>query len=412
MGNARSCGGIINAILPTWYARRKYHGSTVASSDQRAASSDSADPHSNHHSKADGMNRNCIEVLFEIDVLDLKLHRSLPEGLVSDIHTDAVWVTIPRALNGRPSKALLVDRHQRILTKREHSALYRDLKNHVLLAVSFCQAVQSDHAYAERLAHVPKIQELQHPHIVRLYGHFMHNRMLHILTEYCQHGNLAAVLEYDARFEHTMKRRLPMFSGVDALLESARQLCSGVAFIHSSKLVHTNLSTGNVFVNDEGNLLIGDFKDAVRIDNGDARRVISIPVHHGFAAPERYMTDDGETKVKVDLVKADAWSTGMLIFVMATRQWLFSDASTARTEFDSFKRIGFSAYYASWKANTHVRADHLVDIPNDIHEALIDLLHPDPATRLSVAEAITKFEWLQGGDFPRHLEACDWKMTG
>jgi serine/threonine protein kinase len=69
---------------------------------------------------------------------------------------------------------------------------------------------------------------------------------LYIQMELCQKGSLYEWLRSDTR---TRDMSLKMF----------REICLGVQYVHEQKLMHRDLKPGNIFVNNEGTIKIGDF---------------------------------------------------------------------------------------------------------------------------------------------------------
>jgi serine/threonine protein kinase len=410
MGNSKSIAqGQQNAYRSTYGVRSPLRRSTVACTTQNEQRPKSRSWRQSVQSPADDTT-NSVILLYEVIALALKVHRHLSDSSGHDIRTDAVWATIPSARNGQSSKVLLADRHQKILTKREQSALFQELKHQAYLATCYYHLAQRDQTMvAHFLDDAPLLQEIQHPHLLKLYGHFMCNRTLHVQTEYCHRGNLALVLAFDERYESKRSYRLPIFRGLSALKEMARQLCSAVAFLHDNRLAHTNLRPENVFINDQGHLLVGDFKDAVLLDTISEMIILPPPLHRAFAAPERFDDVDGGD-IAVDLLKADAWSVGALVFAFVTRQCLFAAASPLDPDFQDFKKRGFAAYYETWEVEAKSRDGMAKCVPKDIKALLSELLQVDPSKRSSIADVTRRVEWLLPGGLLADIDPSEWSL--
>ena len=56
-----------------------------------------------------------------------------------------------------------------------------------------------------------------------------------------------------------------------------RQILEGCTYLHSCKVIHRDLKLGNLFLNDDLNVKVGDFGLATRIDfDGERKRSVSV----------------------------------------------------------------------------------------------------------------------------------------
>ena len=56
-----------------------------------------------------------------------------------------------------------------------------------------------------------------------------------------------------------------------------RQILEGCTYLHGCKVIHRDLKLGNLFLNDDLNVKVGDFGLATRIDfDGERKRSVSV----------------------------------------------------------------------------------------------------------------------------------------
>lgn len=87
------------------------------------------------------------------------------------------------------------------------------------------------------------------------------------------------------------------------------QLLMGLEYIHSKHIIHRLIASQNVYLNHQGDLKIGSFGSAKRLESTlkKARTVVTAPCN---MSPEMVQGHPYTTK-------ADIWALGCLIFEMA-----------------------------------------------------------------------------------------------
>ncbi|XP_062306814.1 megakaryocyte-associated tyrosine-protein kinase [Osmerus eperlanus] len=134
--------------------------------------------------------------------------------------------------------------------------------------------------------------KLQHKNLVRLLGVIL-NDGLHIVTELMAKGNLVNFLRTRGR---------SIISTVQ-LLHFALDVCEGMEYLESLKLVHRDLAARNILVSDEGMAKVSDFGlakvDCKTSDNA------KLPVK--WTAPEALKKEKFSTR-------SDVWSYGVLLW--------------------------------------------------------------------------------------------------
>ncbi|XP_071201063.1 megakaryocyte-associated tyrosine-protein kinase-like isoform X2 [Salvelinus alpinus] len=134
--------------------------------------------------------------------------------------------------------------------------------------------------------------KLQHKNLVRLLGVILHNG-LHIVTELMAKGNL----------ENFLRTRGRYVISTDQLLRFALDVCEGMEYLESKRLVHRDLAARNILVSNEGVAKVSDFGltklDCKASDNA------KLPVK--WTAPEALKKEKFSTR-------SDVWSYGVLLW--------------------------------------------------------------------------------------------------
>eukprot|EP00930_Biecheleria_cincta_P081335 TRINITY_DN701_c0_g1_i2.p1 TRINITY_DN701_c0_g1~~TRINITY_DN701_c0_g1_i2.p1 ORF type:complete len:824 (+),score=159.61 TRINITY_DN701_c0_g1_i2:70-2472(+) len=93
-------------------------------------------------------------------------------------------------------------------------------------------------ALAREIKH---LQLLDHPHVMRLYGHYEDNTHLYLVTEFCSGGTLA---QMTLKFRYLGDCKLP----VPFVAKVMRQVLSGIAHVHSHGILHLDLKGDNIML--------------------------------------------------------------------------------------------------------------------------------------------------------------------
>jgi DNA-binding SARP family transcriptional activator/ABC-type glycerol-3-phosphate transport system substrate-binding protein/tRNA A-37 threonylcarbamoyl transferase component Bud32 len=115
-------------------------------------------------------------------------------------------------------------------------------------------AIANDPDYIRRFhAEAQLVATLEHPHIVPLYDYWREPDAAYLVTRLMRGGSLASVLEHGAL---TPAQTLTMIDQLGNALETA----------HRSGVVHGDINSGNVLLDDDGNAYLSDFGIAVGDD--------------------------------------------------------------------------------------------------------------------------------------------------
>lgn len=205
------------------------------------------------------------------------------------------------------------------------------------------------------LREVSAMRRLRHPNVLRLHEVLATRSKVYLVVELAPGGDLLS------RIASLPSRRLPEHAARRVFL----QLVSALIYCHARGVSHRDVKPQNVLLDADGNLKVSDFglaalPDSLR-DDGRLHTACGTPA---FAAPEllRRKAYDG--------TKADAWSCGVILFVLLAGHLPFDDSNIADMCRKAHRREYALPRWVSQPARRLVGR----------------LLDPNPTTRLAVAE--------------------------
>ncbi|KAL4513067.1 hypothetical protein ABPG72_017752 [Tetrahymena utriculariae] len=145
------------------------------------------------------------------------------------------------------------------------------------------------------------MQTLSHKHIIQYKGHERQQDCLCIFLEYMSEGNIDQMLK---KFGPLEEQTIKVY---------ARQILSGIQYLHSQKVIHKDIKGANILVGSDGIVKLSDFGCAKQLEltlnsNKEMNKTLkgSVP----------WMSPEIVTQTKYD-TKADIWSFGCTILEMA-----------------------------------------------------------------------------------------------
>ncbi|KAF0922248.1 hypothetical protein E2562_029136 [Oryza meyeriana var. granulata] len=205
------------------------------------------------------------------------------------------------------------------------------------------------------LREVTAMRRLRHPNVLRLHEVLATRSKVYLVMELAPGGDLLS------RLASLPSRRLPENAARRVFL----QLVSALIYCHARGVSHRDVKPQNVLLDADGNLKVSDFglaalPDSLR-DDGRLHTACGTPA---FAAPEVL------GRKAYDGAKADAWSCGVILFVLLAGHLPFDDSSIA----DMCRKAHRREYeLPRW-------------VSQPARRLVARLLDPNPATRLAVAE--------------------------
>ncbi|XP_040212467.1 serine/threonine-protein kinase PLK1 [Rana temporaria] len=209
-------------------------------------------------------------------------------------------------------------------------------------------------------------RSLSHLHVVGFHGFFEDNDFVYVVLELCRrrsllelHKRRKAVTEPEARYY-------------------LRQTIMGCQYLHSNKVIHRDLKLGNLFLNDDMDVKIGDFGLATQVEF-DGERKKTLCGTPNYIAPE-VLGKKGHS------FEVDIWSLGCIMYTLLVGKPPFETSCLKET-------------YIRIKKNEYAIPKHI----NPVAAALIQkMLRSDPATRPTIDELLTD-EFFTTGYIPARL---------
>ncbi|KAK2989014.1 hypothetical protein RJ640_014204, partial [Escallonia rubra] len=135
------------------------------------------------------------------------------------------------------------------------------------------------------------LSQLSHPNILQYYGSELGEETLSIYSEYVSGGSIQKALREHGSF------------GEPVIQYYAREILSGLAYLHAKKMMHGNIKGANILVDPDGKFKLADF--------GMAKHMLSSKGISHWIAPE-VLTSTSYS------LPMDIWSLGCTIIEMAT----------------------------------------------------------------------------------------------
>lgn len=137
---------------------------------------------------------------------------------------------------------------------------------------------------------------VSHPHIVKFFAFFEDNDFVFILLELCRRRSL---MELHKRRRTVTEPEVRYF---------VKQIVMACIYLHDCRVIHRDLKLGNLFLNDEMEIKIGDFGLATRVDyDGERKRTLCGTPN--YIAPE-VLGKKGHS------YEVDAWSLGCILYTL------------------------------------------------------------------------------------------------
>lgn len=209
-------------------------------------------------------------------------------------------------------------------------------------------------------------RSLKHKHLVAFHSYFEDADNVYIILELCRRRSM---MELHKRRKAITESETRYF---------LKQLLLGVKHLHDNRVIHRDLKLGNLFLNDEMELKIGDFGLATRVDyEGERKRTLCGTPN--YIAPE-ILCKKGHS------YEVDIWSIGCILYTLLVGRPPFE----TQTLKDTYTRIKKNEY-------------HIPSRIGPVARSLIQkLLQADPLQRPSVNK-ILEDDFMTMGYIPSRL---------
>ena len=189
-------------------------------------------------------------------------------------------------------------------------------------------------------------RSLIHEHICKYEHSFEDKRNVYILMEYCENGTLASYIK-TRKYLEEYEIRYYMF-----------QVLSVLKFLRREKIVHRDLTLGNIFLKDLKTVKIGDFGFAYKESENDEKTGV-ICGTPGYFTPESINSKYS--------YKTDIFDFGVCIYYLFGGKLLFKNSSESAEIFNN-KELQFDK-----KLNYSVEALDLLNKTVAVESQRIDL---------------------------------------
>jgi Protein kinase domain len=287
-------------------------------------------------------------------------------------------VVVPKLVppSSRPPKnagfspgTVLVERYRivALLGRGGMGEVYRaeDLKLGIVVALKFLPASLQNDATALTGFHaeVRNARQVSHPNVCRVYDIGEVDGQHFLTMEYIDGEDLASLLRRIGR--------LP----ADKALETAHQICAGLAAAHDCGLLHRDLKPANIMLDGRGRVRITDFGLALSRDDATG--------HSETAGTPAYMAPEQIGKGEAS-VRSDIYSLGLV----------FYELFTGRLPYQATTPIEWRR--AHLESSPRTPSSVVKDIDPVVEKAILRCLQKDPALRpSSVRQVAAAFP---GGD--------------
>lgn len=209
-------------------------------------------------------------------------------------------------------------------------------------------------------------KSLHHSNIVGFHSFFDDPHNVYIVLELCKkrsmmelHKRRKVVTDYECRYY-------------------IHQIVSGVKYLHDNRIIHRDLKLGNLFLNDDLHVKIGDFGLATRIEY-DGERKKTLCGTPNYIAPE-ILNKKGHS------YEVDIWSIGCVMYTLLVGQPPFETKSLK----DTYSKIRKCDY----RMPTNLR--------KNAADMIIAMLQATPERRPTVNQLL-QFDFLTYAPVPKSL---------
>ncbi|WVR03341.1 hypothetical protein IAU60_000332 [Kwoniella sp. DSM 27419] len=215
-------------------------------------------------------------------------------------------------------------------------------------------------------------QMLTHPHVVRFSDCFEDEENVYMLLELCENGSLMDLLKRRRRFTEPEARYFLV------------QLIGACQYMHQTNVIHRDLKLGNLFLDVDMNVKVGDLGLAALIENpGDRKKTICGTPN--YIAPEvLFDTANGHS------FEVDIWSVGVILYTLLIGKPPFQTKDVKAI----YKRIKENRYEFPAEREISGSAQALIRT----------ILNSDPEKRPTL-DQILSHRWFLEGPFPAYIPA-------
>jgi len=175
-----------------------------------------------------------------------------------------------------------------------YKAIYKKEANVVAIKIV---PIETDNTQ-ELMDEIQILSECRSPNIVNYIESYKHNGYLWIIMEYCGAGSIGDIMKI-----------CNITLNEEQIQIVAREALNGIRYLHQHKLIHRDIKSGNILLNQKGECKLADFGVSAQLQQTISKRdtVIGSPY---WMAPEVLMSNKYDNK-------ADIWSLGITLIELA-----------------------------------------------------------------------------------------------
>ncbi|KRZ97327.1 Serine/threonine-protein kinase PLK1 [Trichinella sp. T8] len=208
--------------------------------------------------------------------------------------------------------------------------------------------------------------QLSHKHVVQFHSFFEDDQNVYILLELCRRRSLMEL--------HKRRRTITEPEARYFL----HQIVDATIYLHENRIIHRDLKLGNLFINDDMMVKLGDFGLATKIDY-DGERKKTLCGTPNYIAPEM-LSKKGHS------YEVDLWAIGCILYTLLVGNPPFETSSLK----DTYSRIQRNDYHLPSRLSPAAR------------QMILRLLQSDPKNRPTIKETLN-FDFMTSGFCPLRL---------
>ncbi|KAK7685405.1 hypothetical protein QCA50_011268 [Cerrena zonata] len=234
------------------------------------------------------------------------------------------------------------------------------------------QSLKTKKAKTKLYAEIKIHRSLEHPNIVTFQDCFEDDENVYMTLELCHNGSLMDLLRRRRRFTEPESRFFMV------------QLIGACHYMHNHQVIHRDLKLGNIFLDSNMNVKVGDFGLAALIENPGERKKTICGTPNYIAPEVLFDTANGHS------FEVDTWSIGVILYTLVVGRPPFQTKDVKAI----YKRIRDNEY--------EFPKDRLVSL--EVQELVQQILTPDPQQRPTLHEIIDH-AWFTRGVVPDRIPA-------
>lgn len=240
-------------------------------------------------------------------------------------------------------------------------------RGHTYAGKIVSKSLMSKQNQREKMTQEIKIhQSLKHKSVVGFYNFFEDNLNIYIVLELCRRRSM---MELHKRRKTITEPETRYYM---------KQILSGVQYLHENRIIHRDLKLGNLFLNEELQVKIGDFGLAAQIEfDGERKRTLCGTPN--YIAPE-ILTKKGHS------FEVDIWSIGCIMYTLLIGRPPF-ETSTLK---DTYAKIKKCEYKVTGNVSTAAK------------QMIVLMLQPEPKQRPKI-QILANAEFMIQGFTPNSL---------